>query len=220
MSHGTSPAHRFSGSFDTFYNPDFTAEISTKMTVPQKISLREENHTTVNQSVVPDEPEKLFMHVPERILVVGGDQHVEGREPLPEMKLESSVLGEERCNIHLNSPPHTLTLQEHHYPTLYEEGTSETEQKNQSRKIDLEPLPQKPIESSLALPFSPPPDGLIVKSTEEEVALLRNQVHHLSRRMLAVEQENQQIQHREVILYTMSALYFLLKGIMWLYRHW
>ncbi|XP_013786217.1 mitochondrial fission factor homolog B-like [Limulus polyphemus] len=136
------------------------------------------------------------------------------------MKLESSLMGEERSNIHLNSPPHTLTLEEHHYPTLYEEETSEREPKDQSRKVDLESLPQKPTQSSLALPFSPPPDGLIVKSTNEEVALLRNQVHHLSRRMLAVEQENQQIQHREVILYTMSALYFLLKGIMWICRHW
>ncbi|XP_013773599.1 transport and Golgi organization protein 11-like [Limulus polyphemus] len=220
MSQGENLEHRFSGSFDSFYDHDFTAEINTKMTVPQKISFMEEPLTTVNQPVTVDDPKNLFMHVPERILVVGGNHHVEGREPFPEMNIECSFLDEQKSDVHLNTPPHTLTLGEHHFPTIFEEESGGTQQKNHNGQIDIDIFPKKLAHSRFHLPFSQPSDGLAIKETEEEVALLRNQVRHLSRRMLAVEQENQQKQQREIILYAMSALYFLLKGILWLHRHW
>lgn len=53
-----------------------------------------------------------YMQVPERIVVVGGDQVITGREPLPEVKLENILLGDIQRNnvIELPTPPHVLTL--------------------------------------------------------------------------------------------------------------
>ncbi|XP_076330007.1 transport and Golgi organization protein 11-like [Tachypleus tridentatus] len=209
MSQGENSQHQFSGSFDSFYNHDFTAEINTKMTVPQKISFMEESLTTVSRPHTLDDSKNLFMHVPERILVLESNHHVEGRESLPGMNIECSFVGEQKSDIHLNTPPHTLTLGEHYFPTIFEEESGATQQKNHNGKIDADVFPNKLDHSRYQLPFSQPLEGLSIKETEEEVALL-----------LAVEQENQQKQQREIILYAMSALYFLLKGILWLHRHW
>ena len=87
MSAANSP-HRFSGSVDAFYDPDFTADISKKMRVPERIGVddREMNGQSLSQYDDPaiitakkltrgrvdsglDKP--LWMTVPERILVMG-----------------------------------------------------------------------------------------------------------------------------------------------------
>ena len=78
--------HRFSGSVDAFYDPDFTADISKKMRVPERIVVddKDMNGQSLSQFDDPaiiaakrgrgngqgsDKP--LWMSVPERILVMG-----------------------------------------------------------------------------------------------------------------------------------------------------
>ena len=48
-----------------------------------------------------------------------------GREPLPELKLENSMIGmsgdyasSDTNSVQLSTPPHTLTLNEHIFPTV------------------------------------------------------------------------------------------------------
>ena len=48
-----------------------------------------------------------------------------GREPLPELKLENSMIGmsgdytsNDSNSVQLSTPPHTLTLSEHTFPTV------------------------------------------------------------------------------------------------------
>jgi hypothetical protein len=75
-SSGNSP-HRFSGSVDAFYDPDFTADISKKMRVPEKIMMETNSHYNhfddpaiiAAKSQASDRPN--WMTVPERILVMG-----------------------------------------------------------------------------------------------------------------------------------------------------
>ncbi|CAG2183794.1 unnamed protein product, partial [Oppiella nova] len=127
-SSGNSP-HRFSGSVDAFYDPDFTADISKKMRVPEKIMIETNSHYNhfddpaiiAAKSQGSDRPN--WMTVPERILVMGNDSHMSGREPLPELKLENSMLGmspdftrNESSPIQLTTPPHTLSLGDHQFP--------------------------------------------------------------------------------------------------------
>ena len=87
MSSSANSPHRFSGSVDAFYDPDFTADISKKMRVPERIVVEDKdmngrplNHfddpaiiaakkQATNGSDGPDRP--LWMTVPERILVMG-----------------------------------------------------------------------------------------------------------------------------------------------------
>lgn len=68
---------RFNGEADNFYDPNFTLDINTRMRVPKSIRVSGDytdeeaavtNGTTWNQVSVM---EKLEMHVPDRILVVG-----------------------------------------------------------------------------------------------------------------------------------------------------
>ena len=108
------------------YDPDFTVEISNRMRVPDKISA----HPDVEISA--DQRDRLtsghvgkgsvdWMHVPDRILLVGGDRHVSGREQLPEMKLESSIFEDDQItsnSIQLMTPPRNLTLNDHQYPSV------------------------------------------------------------------------------------------------------
>lgn len=54
---------------------------------------------------------------------------------------------------------------------------------------------------------------------EDDIVMLRKQLRHLSRRVLALEQESQQRQQREIILYAVGVAYFVLKGFIWLHRH-
>jgi hypothetical protein len=74
MSKAASPT-RFSGELDHFYDPNFTADISQKMRVPKRIlvdgeSGYDQSSTGSNWNTVLGN-EKLDMHVPERILVIG-----------------------------------------------------------------------------------------------------------------------------------------------------
>ena len=59
-----------------------------------------------------------------------------GREPLPELKLENSMIGmsgdyttSESVPVQLTTPPHTLTLSEHIFPTV-EDSRHNNQQSN------------------------------------------------------------------------------------------
>lgn len=76
MSKAQSPTH-FNAEPDSFYDPNFTLDINTRMRVPKSIRVNgdyEEENTMANGSAwnqVSIAPEKIEMHVPDRILVVG-----------------------------------------------------------------------------------------------------------------------------------------------------
>lgn len=74
MSKAASPT-RFSGDFDHFYDPNFTADISQKMRVPKRIKVDGESDDDQNNAGshwnAALASEKFDMHVPDRILVAG-----------------------------------------------------------------------------------------------------------------------------------------------------
>lgn len=76
MAKSHSPMH-FNGEADNFYDPNFTLDINTRMRVPKSIRVSgdytDENAGVTNGPVWNQIPaaEKLDMHVPDRILVVG-----------------------------------------------------------------------------------------------------------------------------------------------------
>lgn len=226
MSSNPSPAHhRFSGDFDAFYDPDFTAEISNKMRVPHRISVigRDDDEKDIDTLLARDKLNErtLAMHVPDRILVRGGDQHIEGKDLLPEARLEKSLELQQEP-IMLSTPPRTLTLDMHAYPAVDAEdeaGDSAKPTLKVRRKTTLSKLHNGDISffsNGGSVPTTPPGPLCV----EDEVLALRKQIRSVSRRLIIVEQENQQRQQREIVLYSVGVLYFLLKGLMWLNRHW
>lgn len=236
MSSNPSPAHRFSGDYDAFYDPDFTAEISNKMRVPHRISIiDQESEKDLDTALARDKANErtLAMHVPDRILVRGGNQHVEGRDPLPETRLEKS-LEHQPEPILLSTPPHSLKLDMHAYPAIDAEDEEEGEGEHHGghggnagsstlrvrRKTTLSKLHNGDISffnTTGSVPTTPPAGPLCV---EEEVLALRRQIRTVSRRLVVIEHENQQRQQREIVLYSVGVIYFLLKGLLWLNRHW
>jgi hypothetical protein len=76
-SSGNSPNHRFSGTIDSFYDPEFTADISNKMRVHHKISfsdvsLNDPAIIAAKKQTLDSMGDKAaWMHVPERICLIG-----------------------------------------------------------------------------------------------------------------------------------------------------
>ncbi|KFM77422.1 Mitochondrial fission factor, partial [Stegodyphus mimosarum] len=178
MSKSGSPGHP-STPFESYYDPDFTAEISAKMHVPEKIRVIEgiespESIFLQQQDITPS------MQVPERILLAGGNQHIAVREPLPELKFDSGF-PVQFPNYVLAPPPNVLTVDEYPYPA-----------------VDIKPAPKKESNKKSALDqaltgaseFNE--SSLSSAGPDDEVAVLRRQVRQLSRRVLALEQDNQQ----------------------------
>ncbi|XP_064482428.1 mitochondrial fission factor-like [Ornithodoros turicata] len=154
-------------STDSLYDPEFTADISNKMQVPQRISVIDQDQA--------DQPKpldaSLYMQVPDRILVTG--QHA-GMD---------------------------------NYPSI------EEEEETWPRAVKLR---QKTTLSTIPNGGSTTPPA----HTEDDLSTMRRQMRTLSRRIMLLEQDNQQRQQREVVLYSVGVLYFLVKGLVWLQRHW
>ncbi|XP_054156478.1 transport and Golgi organization protein 11-like [Oppia nitens] len=266
---GNSP-HRFNaGPIDSFYDPDFTADISNKMRVPERIVI-ESNNTLDDPAIIAAAKSQtyhnnkpIWMTVPERILVVGNDSHMSGREQLPELKLENSMIGMgdgdyssngEPLAIHLTTPPHSLRLDEYLFPTAGDgpnvqssattngpnsRGSTAASQQRLRRNVVLSGLATNDDDIEIARKESTnesPEYQSYYNSNQSmndlsgdytasgggggavEPNQLRRQVRSLSRRVAAIELENQNRHQREVLVYTVGVIYFLIKGLFWIRR--
>lgn len=54
----------------------------------------------------------------------------------------------------------------------------------------------------------------------DEMAVLKRQLRALTRRITAIEIEQQNRQQREIVMYTIGVLYIVIKGALWFSRHW
>ena len=80
---------------EAFRDSRFTAEISNRMRVPDRIVFAGEAQTERKGS-----NDKFEMQVPERILVAGRDQHMSGNKSTPfEMQVENAVLPPTRNEV-------------------------------------------------------------------------------------------------------------------------
>ncbi|GIX77755.1 hypothetical protein CEXT_9891 [Caerostris extrusa] len=113
MSLNSTPGHTSNSSYDSHYDPTFTAEITAKMHVPDKICVIQGAESTHYQP----EDVKSKMSVPDRILVAGDNKHIAMRESLPELKFETP-LPYQLQNCVLAAPPDVLTVDEYPYPSV------------------------------------------------------------------------------------------------------
>ena len=104
---------RMGEDIESFRDSRFTAEISERMRVPDRIMVAGgENNTKsptfvgVNGpsapnfgSSVPTTKDSLNMKVPDRILVAGGDQHIAAKSTPFEMQVENAVLPPTRDHV-------------------------------------------------------------------------------------------------------------------------
>ncbi|CAG0904883.1 unnamed protein product, partial [Cyprideis torosa] len=153
-SSSSSPVHLRRDPETLYYDPGYTADISMKMRVPKSIrvgsggkfegsggiydedisQLRrfKENLEEVNET----RKARLSMVVPERILVVGGEQHIGAKGPPRELQLEQAVLPPDPGTIRVHTPPRVLTVEE----LLEAERANQQAQAQREAEENLAPL--------------------------------------------------------------------------------
>ncbi|KAI5635341.1 mitochondrial and peroxisomal fission factor mff domain-containing protein [Phthorimaea operculella] len=176
--------------------------------------------------------EKFDMKVPERILVIGQDQHVGTKAPPREIQLDNAVLPTDPGMIRVSTPPRVITLDQHYFPSAddFPHGMPNSPPRNvrsyrsQGDGARSTPRPDHfndstMTESRLVLRDPTPPmgngEGL---STGEELVHLRRQIVKLNRRVMSIEAEQLQRQQKEKIAYAFGIAYLLFKVIAWLNR--
>ncbi|XP_074599203.1 transport and golgi organization 11 [Brevipalpus obovatus] len=223
MSTNNSPSRKpaaFDGSklFDTNYS-----DYSNQMKVPQRIVMDGfgDNGVPMNGIENPVSTDDFSnMHVPERIVVVGGDRLASSRELFPEMRLENIMMDFGKNNpIDLPTPPSTLTLEE-----MSQRMGSETSAKARRKvSVDLfEVKGESMVEDGRSSSFDEGNQTLFsgLNTSMDEFTSLKRQFRYLQKRVSRVESENERRNQREVFLYTIGVLYFTVKGLLFLRKIW
>merc|ERR1712141_512920 len=119
-----------SNTIDSAYHDSrYTAEISKRMQVPERICIGGQNKGGGDNQIISssisggtmNENEKeasLKMQVPERILVAGGNSHVAAKNLPRELQFENSVLSPSPEQIRVFTPPRSIRLDDHPFPTV------------------------------------------------------------------------------------------------------
>lgn len=138
MARSASPGGFSNYEDDALYqNAAFTHDISEQMRVPKRIR-------ATGGSYFDDEPEllsngngeinswnyhnKIEMNVPDRIVVLGQDQHLGTKSAPREIMLENSILPKDPGFVRVSTPPRVITLSEHHFPSASDEPQDDEEQ--------------------------------------------------------------------------------------------
>ncbi|EFN85394.1 transport and Golgi organization protein 11 [Harpegnathos saltator] len=215
---------RFNAESDNFYDPNFTLDINTRMRVPKSIRVNgdyDEGNTMANGSVWNQTStiEKIEMHVPDRILAVGQEQHVGTKAPPLEIAVENAVMSPEPSVVRLQTPPRILTLDSHYFPAAA--AAEEEEESTICENREIAPKTYNAETQIVRHVREPTPYNVLDVSLppSEEVQHLRRQVGKLNRRVMALELELMHRQQKEKILYIATIAYFLLKAFSWLSRN-
>ena len=125
--------HMFNGlDEDIIYNEaKFAHEINDKMRVPKRIKATgeysDEDLLLSNQNGMINSwnyHDKIDMNVPDRIVVLGHDRHLGTRSAPREIQLENSILPKNPSGfVRVQTPPRTITLNEHHFPSASEDNS-------------------------------------------------------------------------------------------------
>jgi len=225
MSKTHSPTH-FNGETDNFYDPTFPVDINARMRVPKSIRVNgdypDEDIAVANRVAWNQIPgmEKFEMHVPERILVVGQEQHVGTKAPPPEIVLENAVMRTEPAIVRVQTPPRILTLDNHYFPAVDEDDPPD-HANEVAKPVDVVPRTYN-VETQITrhVREQTPFNALDVSlQPSEEVQHLRRQVGKLNRRVMALELDMLHRQQRDKLLYIATIAYFILKAFSWITRN-
>lgn len=167
------------------------------MRVPDKISVAPENLNGHYDQQRDRQPSAKiggldWMHVPDKILVAGGgDQTLSDFDNLSDF--EQGSQNHNKSYLDHNNSPKIAFLAEQRSPA------------------DDSFLPTDAFNNTN---FSVSGGG------SDDMSLMKRQVKSLSRRVTALERDNQQRYQRDVVLYALGVVYFVMKGISWLNRRW
>ncbi|XP_078665743.1 mitochondrial fission factor-like [Branchiostoma floridae x Branchiostoma belcheri] len=201
------------------YNAEYTADISTKMRVPDKIQVAEGEESYVT----PGETRHVHasMDVPDRITVAGEGQY-KGQHQSPRTLDLDTMLPAQPPPVSLQTPPRTLTLEEH-LESLEIQERPQSRPRTASGRRSREPLTGRGLPNGIAVPDSelaPAPANMdaVTPMAEDEVEELRRQLSRVGRRLQILEEENEQRNQRELILYSVTLAFWLINAWMYIRR--
>ncbi|KAB0798083.1 hypothetical protein PPYR_09076 [Photinus pyralis] len=202
---------------------NFKVDIGQRMKVPNKISFNPDAPTNgVTTNPWGSELEVLNMQVPDRILVVGQDQHIGTRAPPREIVYDNSILPKDPYpgDVRVGTPPRMLTLDKYQFPGVNDTEPKAAEIPNKHVKSKTQVLSELRGEELVPHRESTPPLNISLDpmSTTDEILHLRRQMAKLNRRVMALELENLSRLQKEKIFYGIGIAYFLLKTLIWLNR--
>jgi len=199
---------------DFYTNGEYTADISNKMRVPDRI-MAHSDAGDWNQTQTHDHRDVFNMQVPDRIQLAGSDQHVSNRSTPRELELEHSVMHPTAEHVRVNTPPRSIKLEDLAYPTA-----------DDPRQFPPSPMEKSTFRQRQSLmaqsPISKDADTSLSTYTEqnlspsEEIQLMKRQIAKLNHRLMATELENQQQQQRELVFTIAVSAYFLVKALVWI----
>ncbi|XP_055713235.1 transport and Golgi organization protein 11 isoform X2 [Phlebotomus papatasi] len=225
-----------------FQNVNFTQDISEQMRVPKSIKATGEYFD--ERDILPGSAnlnswnysEKIDMTVPDRIVVIGQEQHHGTRSAPREILLENSIMSKgDTGQVRVSTPPRTISLAEHYFPTASEaddsprqdvdEDFGSTEAHGDGNRASARHPKYSSHAAELVISHSrestPPMSQSLMEgmTPSEEVVQLRRHINKLNRRVYSIEMKNIQREQREKIVYCLGLAYFIIKAFLWLNRN-
>uniref|UniRef100_A0A6B2EGY2 Putative transport and golgi family organization n=1 Tax=Phlebotomus kandelakii TaxID=1109342 RepID=A0A6B2EGY2_9DIPT len=242
MARSSSPP-RFNNYEDdpVYQNVNFTQDISEQMRVPKSIKATGEYFD--ERDILPGSAnlnswnysEKVNMTVPDRIVVMGQEKHHGTRSAPREILLENSMMPKnEQGHVRVSTPPRTISLADHYFPTASEPDESPRHEVEDDYGAEMHgdgnrASARQPKYSSHASEIvvshsresTPPMSQSLMEgmTPSEEVVQLRRQINKLNRRVYSIEMHNIQREQREKIIYCLGLAYFVIKAFLWLNRN-
>lgn len=211
-----------------FYSESsYTADISTKMRVPDRLYAHnggENGHGDDGRWKEQEQYSIQQMHVPDRILVGGGNEHIASKATPRELQLEKTVVPPSPEHVRVHTPPRSIKLDEVAFPsagdTPIQSPPPPPRQVNRakpSQHIHFKEERSMSYDQEQSLLMTPTADTSI--SMYDEVQRMRTQMAKLNHRLMALELENQSQTTRWQLLSVIVSAYFIAKTFVWLNRY-
>jgi len=211
-----------------FYSEStYTADISNKMRVPDRLYAHnggENGHGDDGRWKEQEQYSIHQMHVPDRILVGGGNEHIASKSTPRELQLEKTVVPPSPEHVRVHTPPRSIKLDEVAFPSAGDTPVQsppppprQVNRAKPSQHIHFKEERSMSYDQEQSLLMTPTADTSI--SMYDEVQRMRTQMAKLNHRLMALELENQSQTTRWQLLSVIVSAYFVAKTFVWLNRY-
>ncbi|XP_022083361.1 transport and Golgi organization protein 11-like [Acanthaster planci] len=201
------------------YSTEYSTDINSKMQIPTRLSMGQPEDTSYTDSGSPDldyvtNSPAHAMNVPERIMVAGSDTHIGSRQTPRHLDLEEMTpFPTADTVVGLTTPPHILKMEDVRFPTVGDQSVMKPNKGNvnQQRLANLDETPTGPAKllGNSALAEGGP---------ALDMQALQRHLHLLTRKVTTLEESSVRRDRRELLFCALGAVYFMYKGLRFLYR--
>ncbi|XP_045148356.1 LOW QUALITY PROTEIN: mitochondrial fission factor-like [Echinops telfairi] len=210
------------------YEMEYTEGISQRMRVPEKLKVAPPN-SDLEQGFQDGSPNaSVIMQVPERIVVAGNNEDIPFSRPADLDLIQSTPFKP----LALKTPPRVLTLSERPLDFLDLERPAPTPQNEEMQTVGRlkreHSMSENAVRQNGQLIRNDSMYGISNMETSLEVASddmtvvdaasLRRQIIKLNRRLQLLEEENKERAKREMVMYSITAAFWLLNSWLWFRR--